>query len=213
MALTTVARGRVYDWSHAVGRGAAAGTGFNYPQTMCLGKGGIVYVANRGNENNFGMRVNNVKIGAPGEEELLAEFFHWGEGDGTFHLAVRRRRRRPADSVYVSDEWNNTISVFDSWRQLSPEMGKDRQRRWGTLAPGRSGVREKRQHHRRRQWEQSPASVHPATASSWQMRQGRERRRRVQPALGRHPRSGGQYLRRGLEESPRPETVSPGQVL
>src|SRR5881397_3340348 len=82
MPLTTVARGRVYEWSHAVGRGAQSGTGFNYPQTMCLAKGGVAYVANRGNENNFGMRVNEVKIGGPGEEELLAEFFQWGEGDG-----------------------------------------------------------------------------------------------------------------------------------
>ena len=62
MPLTTVARGRVYDWSHSVGRGAASGTGFNYPQTMCLGKGGVVYVANRGNENNFGMRANKVRL-------------------------------------------------------------------------------------------------------------------------------------------------------
>src|SRR5690242_16825961 len=36
MPLTTVARGRVFDWSHAVGRGAARGTGFNYVQCMCL---------------------------------------------------------------------------------------------------------------------------------------------------------------------------------
>ncbi len=36
MALTTVVRGRAYDWSHAIGRGAATGTGFNYIQTMCL---------------------------------------------------------------------------------------------------------------------------------------------------------------------------------
>ncbi len=104
MALTTVARGRVYDWSHAVGRGAAAGTGFNYPQTMCLGKGGTVIVANRGNENNFGMRVNTVRIGAPGEEELLAEFFKWGEGDGRstwpFGVAVDGQGR-----VYASEQW------------------------------------------------------------------------------------------------------------
>ena len=33
MALTTVVRGRAYDWSHAIGRGAATGTGFNYIQT------------------------------------------------------------------------------------------------------------------------------------------------------------------------------------
>src|SRR5437879_8158237 len=80
MPLTTVAQGRVYEWSHAVGRGAQSGTGFNYPQTMCLAKGGVAFVANRGNENNFGMRINEVKIGGPGEEELLAEFFQWGEG-------------------------------------------------------------------------------------------------------------------------------------
>ena len=37
------------------------GTGFNYVQTMCLGKNGNVYAANRGNENNFGMHVNKVQ--------------------------------------------------------------------------------------------------------------------------------------------------------
>ncbi len=114
MPLTTVARGRVYDWSHAIGRGAATGTGFNYPQTMCLDKNGNVYTANRGNENNFGMRVNHVKVGGPGEEELLAEFFQYGEGDGKsiwpFGVAVCAQR----DRVYCSDEWNNTISVFDT---------------------------------------------------------------------------------------------------
>ena len=73
---------------------AANGTGFNYPQTMCLGKDGDVYVANRGNENNFGMRVNHVKIGGPGEEELLAEFATYGEEDGNCDLAVRRRGRQ-----------------------------------------------------------------------------------------------------------------------
>jgi hypothetical protein len=42
---------------------------------MCLGNGGDIFVANRGNENTFAMRVNRVKIGGPGEEELLAEFY------------------------------------------------------------------------------------------------------------------------------------------
>src|SRR5262245_65883251 len=64
MALTTYVKGRAYDWSHAIGRASANGTGFNYPQTMCLGTDGDVYVANRGTENNFGMRVNHIKVGA-----------------------------------------------------------------------------------------------------------------------------------------------------
>ena|SRR6516165_8574045 len=79
MALTTYVKGRAYDWSHAIGRAAANGTGFNYPQTMCLGNDGDIFVANRGNENTFAMRVNRVKIGGPGEEELLAEFCMYGE--------------------------------------------------------------------------------------------------------------------------------------
>lgn len=112
MALTTVARGRAYDWSHAVGRGAATGTGFNYVQTMCLGRDGDIYTANRGNENNFGMRVNRIRLGGAGDEELLAEFFQYGEGDGKatwpFGVAVGNDGR-----VYCSDEWTNTISVFD----------------------------------------------------------------------------------------------------
>ncbi len=111
MPLTTVSNGRTYDWSHAIGRAAATGTGFNYPQTMCLGNDGDIFVANRGNENNFGQRVNRVKLGGPGEEELLAEFFTWGEGDGKsrwpFGVAVDSQ-----NTVYVSDEWTNTISVF-----------------------------------------------------------------------------------------------------
>ena len=101
MALTTYVKGRAYDWSHAIGRAAANGTGFNYPQTMCLGNDGDVYVANRGNENNFGMRVNHIKVGGPGEEELLAEFATYGEEDGNsiwpFGVAVDKQRPRLRD--------------------------------------------------------------------------------------------------------------------
>jgi len=112
MALTTFVKGRAYDWSYAIGRGAANGTGFNYPQTMCIGNNSDIYVANRGNENNFGMRVNHIKLGKPAEEELLSEFCTYGEEDGhgvwPFGVAVGK-----TGEVYVTDEWKNTISVFD----------------------------------------------------------------------------------------------------
>jgi DNA-binding beta-propeller fold protein YncE len=58
------------------------------------------------------MRVNKVKIGAPGEEDLIAEFAKWGQGDGRstwpFGVAVDSR-----ENVYLSDDWLNVISVFD----------------------------------------------------------------------------------------------------
>ena len=123
MALTTVVRGRAYDWSHAIGRGAATGTGFNYVQTMCLGKDGDLYTSNRGNENNFGMRVNRIRMGGPGDEELVSEFFQHGEGDGKatwpFGVAVGNDGR-----VYCSDEWTNTISVFDANGKFQYKFGK-----------------------------------------------------------------------------------------
>ena len=123
MPLTTVVRGRAYDWSHAIGRGAATGTGFNYIQTMCLGNEGDLYTANRGNENNFGMRVNRIKLGGPGDEELMSEFFQHGEGDGKatwpFGVAVGNDGR-----VYCSDEWTNTISVFDPNGKFQFKFGK-----------------------------------------------------------------------------------------
>jgi tripartite motif-containing protein 71 len=128
MPLTTVARGRVYDWSHAVGRTAARGPGFNYPQMIALGKGSTVYATNRGNENNFGMHVNKVYVAGPGEEELLDEFFEYGEGDGKcvwpFGVAVDNDR----DHLYCSDEWTNTISVFDTSGKFI--------RKWGTTGSG-----------------------------------------------------------------------------
>src|SRR6516164_9143349 len=127
MALTTYVKGRAYDWSHAIGRAAANGTGFNYPQTMCLGNDGDIFVANRGNENTFAMRVNRVKIGGPGEEELLAEFCTYGETGGhsiwPFGVAVDKH-----DTVYVTDEWTNTVSVFDAAGKFI--------RKWGTPGSG-----------------------------------------------------------------------------
>jgi DNA-binding beta-propeller fold protein YncE len=132
MALTTYVKGRAYDWSHAIGRASANGTGFNYPQTMCLGNDGDVYVANRGNENNFGMRVNHVRVGGPGEEGLLAEFATYGAADGKtiwpFGVAVDKQGH-----VYVTDEWTSTVSVFDGKGKFI--------RKWGTPGSGPGELR------------------------------------------------------------------------
>ena len=179
MALTTVVKGRAYDWSHAIGRGAATGTGFNYLQTMCLGNDGDLYAANRGNENNFGMRVNHIKLGGPGDEELLAEFFQHGEGDGKatwpFGVAVGNDGR-----VYCSDEWTNTISVFDPERQVpvassaqpaaatascSARRGS-RSRRTATSSSSTAATTGCRYSRRRASWSPSAARPDRATANS-----------------------------------------------
>jgi DNA-binding beta-propeller fold protein YncE len=90
---------------------------------MCLGNDSDLYVANRGNENNFGMRVNRIRLGGPGDEELLAEFFEHGQGDGdsTWPFGVTVDA---AGHVYTSDEWENTISVFDAGGKFLRKWGK-----------------------------------------------------------------------------------------
>ena len=176
MALTTVVRGRAYDWTHAIGRGAATGTGFNYVQTMCLGNDGDIYTANRGNENNFGMRVNRIKIGGPGDEELVAEFFQHGEGDGKatwpFGVAVGRTVMCTAR---MSGPTRSRCSIPTA---SSVQVRQDRQRRWRTAAPGGPCGREERQRHRGGQRQQPASGVHPGRQA------GRHRAARRDRATG-----------------------------
>ena len=120
--LTQEAAGRVYDYSHSVGRGAQSGMGFNYPVAAALGKGDTVYVVNRGTETisnvswsrtGVGARVSKVDVGAEaGDEEYVSEFSKYGDSDGQFiwgaGVAVDS-----AETIYVSDEWLDRISVFD----------------------------------------------------------------------------------------------------
>ena len=211
MALTTYVKGRAYDWSHAIGRASANGTGFNYPQTMCLGNDGDVYVANRGNENNFGMRVNHIKVGGPGEEELLAEFATYGEKDENciwpFGVAVGKQRRRVRDGRMDEHRLR-----FRREGQIHPQVGHARQRTRRAEGAGRHRLRGQRQPDRRRQRQQPPPSLHAGRQAGGPVRQGRQRRGGVQQAVGHRARQGWQHLRRGLEEPPGAEAVAQGQV-
>ena len=120
--LTTVVEGRVYDWSHSVGRNAAAGNGFTYPCSIALASQGVAYVVNRGGEGNQGSRVSKVSIGAPGDETVLGEFCRYGTspGQGMWLNSVALDKQ---GNAYVSDDWLNRISVFDRRRQLRERVG------------------------------------------------------------------------------------------
>jgi DNA-binding beta-propeller fold protein YncE len=120
--LTTVAAGRVFDFSHAVGRGALSGEGFRMAVALAWGEGDTLYAANRGweqvqnvpyNRTQLGTRVGKFTIGPePGDEEFVADFSCPGDGPGELiwpaGIALDSQER-----VYVTDEWLNCISVFD----------------------------------------------------------------------------------------------------
>ncbi len=123
---TQIAAGRVFDFSHAVGRSAASGTGFRHPVALAMATGSetnAAYVISRGFEmipnvhwsrTTVGCRVSKViPGGVSGEEELVTEFSKYGEAPGQIiwpaGIAVDSQ-----GTVYVTDEWMNRVSVFDS---------------------------------------------------------------------------------------------------
>ena len=92
-----------------------------------LGKMAFSMPTNRGNENNFGMHVNKVQLGGPGEEEHSPIFANTARATESA-LGRLALPSTTTDHVYVSDDWKNTISVFDSSGKFS--------RKWGTTGSG-----------------------------------------------------------------------------
>ena len=137
--LTQIAKGRVYDYSHSVGRGAASGMGFSQPVAMAF-EGSTLYVLNRGlegisnvpwNKVAYGARVSIIDVGeSPGDEEFTGEFGKYGDRDGEF-IWPSGMVLAPDGNLYVSDEWLNQISVFSkdgafirNW-DAAPNDGKE----------------------------------------------------------------------------------------
>ncbi len=121
--LTTVAAGRVYNFSHVVGRNAITGTGFQLPTALTVGQDGVVYVISRGNQSYLGGRVTKIIIGAAGDEELLGEFCKHGEEDGQSLGATSVTLDRDGN-VYVADEWLQRISIFDQDGNFLDKWGR-----------------------------------------------------------------------------------------
>ena len=138
--LTQIAAGRVYDYSHSVGRGSQSGMGFSQPVAIALGQDDLVYVLNRGSESisnvpwnrtGVGARVSQLTMGPePGDEEFVGEFSRYGNGNGQFiwgsGIALDSQQ-----NVYVSDEWLNQVVVFDKdgkflsqWSALEQDDGQ-----------------------------------------------------------------------------------------
>lgn len=120
--LTQIVAGRVWDYSHAVGRYDLSGMAFHQPVAVAMANGDLVYVLNRGceylsnvpwNRTGRGARVSKLTIGkVPGDEEFLGEFSRYGDADGELiwpaGIALDSQ-----GNVYITDEWLNRVSIFD----------------------------------------------------------------------------------------------------
>ena len=104
--LTTVADGRVFDYSYCIGMYGMSGQGFWSPQDFALA-GDTVYVLNRGAEE-LGQRVSRVTL----DHQFLGQFGAFGRGDGQF-IWPRSIALDDDGNVYASDDFLNRVSVFD----------------------------------------------------------------------------------------------------
>ena len=119
--LTTTVAGRTWSFSHAIGRGAAAGAGFANPYDMAFAPDGGIYVLNRGTERvGQGVQLGeNKRIGLVTiDQEFIGDFakkdFMWPVG-----LAVDGDGQ-----VYCSDEYDNLVLIYDSDGQRVGQWGQ-----------------------------------------------------------------------------------------
>ncbi|MFQ6030498.1 MAG: NHL repeat-containing protein [Dehalococcoidia bacterium] len=121
--VTQLVAGRVFDFSHAIGRGGGGGMGFSTGNAMVVGNGDDVYILSRGgeaitavpwNRTARGARVGKFTVGSEaGDEEFVHEFGKYGDAPGEFiwpaGIALDSQ-----ENIYVTDEWMNQVSVFSN---------------------------------------------------------------------------------------------------
>ncbi|MCY4366418.1 MAG: NHL repeat-containing protein [Chloroflexi bacterium] len=115
MAQNTVAAGRAWLYSHNIGRNGAAGMGFSQPVSIAAANDGVLYVTNRATEQNpGGIRVTKFTV----EQEYLGEFgrqgLAYGSDEPTTFTWISGVALDKVGNVYVADEWQCRVAVFDA---------------------------------------------------------------------------------------------------
>ena len=120
---TQIVLGRVYDYSHVMGRWAISGEAFYLPLKAAIGEGDVVYVLNRGyeliptvpwNRTVGGTHVTKFTTGTvPGDEELVDEFLKYGDAEGDLIWPAGMALDNQ-ENIYITDEWMNRVSIYDS---------------------------------------------------------------------------------------------------
>ena len=132
MALTTYVKGRAYDWSHAIGRASANGTGFNYLADDVPGERRRRLCRQSRQREQLRHAGQPRQSRRPGRGGVARRVLQHGEDDGKtiwpFGVAVDKDGH-----VYVTDEWTSTVSVFDAKGKFI--------RKWGTPGSGPGELR------------------------------------------------------------------------
>lgn len=116
--LTTVAAGRVYDFSHCMGMYSTSGIGFLVPMDFALGSNNTMYVLNRG-VDEITLRISKCTL----DHKFIADIGRFGMADGQFVWPVAIALDSD-ENIYVSDENQNRITVMDKDGQFLNKWGE-----------------------------------------------------------------------------------------
>ena len=121
---TVMVRGRVYNYSHTIGRvGGDAGPYFAFAYDLARGEGKLLYVLSRGYDVQPSDRITMLTM----DEEFIGDFGSTGEGDGQF-IGPTGLALDSKGNVYVADEWLNRITIYDKDGNFLDK--------WGTAGSG-----------------------------------------------------------------------------
>ena len=116
--LTTTVQGRTWNFSHAIGRNAAAGNGFTQPMSIACDKSNGIVVLSRGGEGAGGGAQPSKRIGKVTiNEEFMGDF---GHGDFTWPAALAVNSK---NHVYCTDEHENRVVAYDQDGKKIGEWG------------------------------------------------------------------------------------------
>jgi len=111
---------RKYQYSHTIGIDDSAGRSFRCAVDLALGPEGLLFVLQRGMSLQKNLAVKICNVG----EEFFGDFGTYGTGPGQWvwpaGIAADSKQR-----LYVSDEWNQRITVFDKQGNLLDEWGEE----------------------------------------------------------------------------------------
>lgn len=120
--LTTVAAGRTFDFSHAVG-----GLYMPQPINVAVGEGDMVYVLSRQYEQILDVPWNKTATAAqlnkftvpdaPYDEEFIGRISKYGDAEGEL-IWPAGLALDSDENLYITDEWMNRVSVFDKDGEL-----------------------------------------------------------------------------------------------
>ena len=120
--MTTKVQGATFRYSHTIGRGEEAGTGFKNPVSVARGEGDLMYAVSRAYDYRSDSKritvctVGEDYIGEIGNAGRLGgEMMDSGESDAPGSMVWPTSvALDKAGNVYVSDEWLNRIAMFSS---------------------------------------------------------------------------------------------------